>query len=244
MAISFFWRCEGTTLSATDDLPGTDTSATLNGSAAINATAALIGSNGLQITTASDQARLDSDTTIIDPLVGSVAFWFRVQTWAAGTSLFYIKGSNFAYNIELYLVGTDELRLHINEDGSGSTLDTTAANLVTNTTYFTAFSWNQPANSRRIRVYNSSGTLLHEVEDTSTAFTAPVDLATTDGFRPGEARGFSGAAYLDNIFIGKAYGDADDFLTNRSITSYTSYTTGGGPTPGPALQQVLTPLRW
>lgn len=227
-AISFFWRAEGTTLSGTDDLPAGDTSVTLNGTAAVNATAGLIGTNGVQVLTFSDNARLDSNTTLIDPTVGSVGFWFRIQTWSNGASLFYVRGSNFAYNIELYMTGTDELRLHFNEDGSGSTLDTTAANLATGTTYFCTFSWNQPANDRRIRVYNSSGTLIHEVEDTSTAFTAPVDLATSDGLRIGEARGFAGAVYIDNIFIGKAYGDADDFLTNRSITSYTSYGGGGG----------------
>jgi hypothetical protein len=227
-AVSFFWRAEGTTLSATDDLPAGDTSVTLNGTAAVNGTAALVGSNGVQLSAASDNARLDSNTTLIDPLVGSVAFWVRIQTWTNGASVFYVRGSNFAYNIELYMTGTDELRLHINEDGAGSTLDTTAANLVTGTTYFVTFSWDQPNSDRRIRVYDSSGSLIQQVEDTSTAFTAPVDLATSDGLRIGEARGFSGAAYMDNIFIGKAYTDADTFLTNRSITSYTSYGGGGG----------------
>lgn len=251
MAISFFSRCEGTTLSGTDDLPGADTSVTLNGTAAINATAALVGSNGIQILAAGDSYRLDADTGVIDPQVGSIACWFNVQTWTNGNSLFQIRGSNFAYNLTLMTIGASgsgNLRFRINDGGAGQTdLDLSTNALALNTTYFATISWDIAANDRRIRVYNASGTLIEQNEDLVTALTAPTDLSVADGMRFGEVMGAgSGAFYLDNIFIGKAYADADDFLTNRSITTYTNYSVGGGGggTPTHGRGRELSPMGW
>lgn len=231
-AVTFFWRAEGTTLSGTDDLPGADTSATATGAPAINATAALVGSNGIQVDAGGEHYTLDND--VVDRLVGSVGFWIRIQTWAAGGTFWYVRGSSYTYAIRVAMVGTDELRLQFNEDVNVSTLDTTAANLATNTTYFVTASWDQPNNDRRLRVYDSSGTLIHEAEDTSTAYTAPVDLAAaSNGHRFGEASGAGAAFYLDNIFVGGVYADADTFLCNRSITTYTSYAACGGGSAAP-----------
>jgi hypothetical protein len=232
MAISFFSRCEGTTLSATDDLPGSDTSAALNGTAAINGTAALAGANGLQILAAGDTYRVDSETGIIDRMVGSLAFLFRVQTWANGASLCYVRGSSFDQNFMVLMLGSSgsgNLRFRINDQGAGqTTLDLSGNAIALNTTYYADISWDIAANDRRIRLYDfAGGTLLDSAEDLTTALTAPADLVGTDGVRLGESAGIgSPAYYLDNFFIGKAYADADAFLANRAITSYTQY--GGG----------------
>jgi hypothetical protein len=116
-----------------------------------------------------------------------------------------------------------EVRFTINQDGDQSDLVTADADLALNTTYFITASWDQPNNSRRVRVYNSSGTLITGVEDTSTPFTAPADLGGTDRMLFGEVAGVTAAYYIDNIFIGDGYPDADTFLTYRNITSYTQY---------------------
>lgn len=234
-AISFFYRCEGATLSGTDDLPGTDTSVTLNGTAANNATAVLIGTNGCQIAAAGDTLRVDSETAVIDRQVGSIAFWFRVQTWTNGNSLLYIRGAAFGDNFTVIGIGASgsgNLRFRINDGGSGQTsLDLSGNHIALNTTYFATFSWDIAANDRRVRLYDASGSLLEANEDLSTALTAPADLVASDGLRIGESLGAgAGAFYIDNFFIGKAYADADTFLTNRSITSYTAYG-GGGAAP-------------
>ncbi len=249
MAISWFSRCDGATLSGTDDLPGSDTSVSLNGTAAINGTAALVGGNGLQILAAGDTYRVDSETGIIDRLVGSLGLVFRVQTWANGASLCYVRGSSFDQNFMVFLLGSSgsgNLRFRINDQGSGqTTLDLTGNAVALNTTYYADISWDIGANDRRIRLYDfAGGTLLDSAEDLVTALTAPADLVGTDGLRLGESAGIGAPAYyLDNVFIGKAYADADAFLANRAITSYTQYSVGGG-SPGPALQTLSQPMRW
>lgn len=229
MAITFFWRCEGATLSGTDDLPGADTSATANGAVAINGTAALVGSNGIQSATSGEHYRLDAEAAVIDPLAGSLAFWFRVQTWVQNAILIYLGGTSGSNSIHIALAGngapTRNLRLRI-ETATGPTainLDLAGSLVELNTTYFATASWDNAANDRRVRLYDSSGTLLDSTEDTSTSYTAPTELVATDKLRIGEAGGFASAFYIDNVFIGKAYADADTFLTNRSITSYTQY---------------------
>ncbi|MDO8357281.1 MAG: hypothetical protein Q7U76_12900 [Nitrospirota bacterium] len=228
MAISFYSRLNGLTLSAVDDLPGTNPVGTLNGAAVINATAALAGSNGLQVLGAGDAFKLDAETAIINPLVGSLGFLFRVQTWAAGATMLRIRGSSYLYNMGIYMIGASgsgNLRLRINEeDASQIDLDGAYAGIQLNTTYYCDASWDQPNNDRRIRLYDASGVSLNVVENTSVAFTAPVDLTHPNGFSIGEAAGMgTPAIYIDNAFLGKAYADANDFLSNRNITSYTQY---------------------
>jgi len=236
---TFFWRMEGTTLSGTDDHDAGDTSIELSGTAAINGTAALVGSNGVQILTAGDHARWDSSTALISPTVGSVGFRVRVQTWANGGTFWYVRGSSYTYAIRIAMVSGDELRLQFNEDSGVSTLDTTAANLATDTTYIVTASWDQPANARRLRVYNSSNVLIQEVSDLTTAYTAPVDLATTNGARVGDATGANAAYYIDNLFLDDTWAGADEILCNNSITSYTAYAAcSGGARPGGLLLGV------
>lgn len=247
MALTFFWRCESATLDGTDDYTaGTDTTGTANASVAINATAALVGSNGIQVTGASDHYRFDSENAVTNPSVGSVGFWVRVTSWAAPSSLITVLGNPTSNSMVLENTGSAGAGNFILSFNATDTLTTTYGALDAGITYFVTFSWNQPASDRRIRIYSSAGSLLHETEDTSTAFTAPANLANTDRMRFGEASGAALAMYMDNIFIGDAYADADAFLTNRSITSYTAYGGGGGGggVPGHGRGRELSPMGW
>jgi hypothetical protein len=236
MALTFYWRCEGTTLDATNDynanLP--TEAATVDAAPAINATAAKYGSNGVEIN-AAEGYRFDAATTNVNRLTGSVGFWVNVQTWLNARAFLFISGSFFEYSIGVQMVNDTEIRLRINDQSAtlASSFDTTAASMATATWYFVTASWDQPNNKRRIRVYNSAKSLIQQVEDTTTAYSAPTDLVLTDGIYIGEGNGLGGALdyYLDNIFIGNAYADADTFLTNADITSYTQYGAGGGGGP-------------
>jgi hypothetical protein len=120
-------------------------------------------------------------------------------------------------------------------------LDTSGASLAAGNWYFVVGQWDQPNNSRRIAVYDSSGALLAENEDIATAYSAPTALDASDGLRFGDASGWGATrnGWFDNIFVGSAYTDAATFLSNRDITSYTGYTVGGSTTVTPA-QAALT----
>ena len=224
-AITFFWRAEGTTLDGTADYSAGDTTATASGTPAINATAAIIGSNGIQVDSSADRYRF-TNTSIITAAAGSVGFYINWQTFsAAGATWFYAQGVSFNDYVQVRGINTDELRLSIKNTVPGATvnLDTTAVNITTGSNYFVTISWDDAADLRRICVYNSGGTLVEACTVSSAAFDAPVDLTGTDNLEFGEANGFSTAYYLDNLFVGSAYADADTFYCNRNITTYASY---------------------
>lgn len=228
MSVLWFSRFHGLTLSATDDKPGTNATVSVTGTADLNATAALIGGNGLQVLAAADSYRADAETAVVNRLVGSAAFLFRVQTWGALATIMYIRGAAFGDNLTLLSIGSSgsgNLRFRVNDQGTGeSTLDLTAGAIALNTTYMVTVSWDQPNHKRRIRLYDhASGSLLDETEDLVTTFTAPADLVSGGGLRFGENAGQSIQLYIDNAFIGDGYDDEATFKAKRSITSFTQY---------------------
>lgn len=231
--ITWFWRAESTTLDGTHDYTaGVDTTGTTSG-ASIDASAALVGSNGVLVNASLDDIQFDGETAIHNRLAGSMAFWFRVQTWLAGVSLVYVRDSASGNNrIDVTLQGTSgsgDIRLTTRNTSATSTLDafTSGANLAVDTTYFAVVQWDDANNDRRIAVYDSSGTLISENEDTVTDFNVPSSLGGTNQWSVGSQIAGATAFYIDNVFVGDAYTDGACFLTNRSITSYTSYSCGG-----------------
>jgi hypothetical protein len=96
MALTFFWRCEGTTLDGTHDYSAGGTTATGSSSAAINATAARVGTNGVQAPTASDYYSLSA--TGIYGTTGAAAFSLYVAggTWVADAVPFLLDGTGGA----------------------------------------------------------------------------------------------------------------------------------------------------
>lgn len=232
MAITFFWRCEGTTLSGTDDLPGADTSAAATGSPEISATAALVGSNGILINANNEYYSLNSEDAVLNSAAGAIGFWFRSQSFAADSDVIRLRFNSGDSSDWVGVVTSTTTNNHLvflfRTSGVGYTvLDSTYA-ISNDTTYFVIVKWDNAANDRRIEIYNSSGTLLQADEDLATSWTAPAEAyPVTDGMAfggPSSSINF----YLDNIFIGTAWADGDAFLTNRSITSYTAYGAGGG----------------
>ena len=233
MALMFYWRCEGTTLDGTHDYSAGDTTASANNSVSISATAAKLGSNGL-LADAVNEWYSFSSASIVTIDQGSVGFWLQWKTGVPAVGdVTGLRIRELANNnaIQIKYTTSNEVQLDIAKDGVGSiTLNTTAANCAVDNWYFITISWHLSADKRRIRVYNSSGTLINAAEDTSTdlATNTPSALDTIQIGNPDSSH--ANQIWIDNIFVGSEYADADDFLTNRDITSYTSYSAGAPPT--------------
>jgi len=232
MALTLYWRCEGTTLDATHDFSAADTTAATNNSPSLDAAAAKLGSTGILINGVSERYDF-APTSIISPATGTVAFWFRFMNSMVNLETFFLARGSASSNDSITIgigAGNDEVFLGIRRNGGTNvTLTTSAANMTTNTWYFIVASWDQPNSDRRIAVYDSSGTLLSENIDTTTAYDQPTALDASNGIRFGDSSGWGATkvCHFDNIFIGSAYADGDTFFSNRDITSYTSYSTGG-----------------
>lgn len=226
MALSWFWRAEGTTLDGTHDFANGTGTVTLNASASISATAALVGSNGLWANGVSQQGRIDSTTTVFDTATGAIGFLFRATAWAGGTLIvnvgtggsnqygFTLSGSSGSGNISFYC-GDPE--------GTNVSAVTTVGNLAQAVTYGVIGRWDHGANTLRIEVYSTpTGTpsLVQGVSNTG-GYTQPSGLATSEGFRLGDGSGLGFTGYFDNIFVSKVY--AEPIESNFSITSYTAY---------------------
>ena len=236
-APTFFWSAEGnsTTLSCTGSNPcsgtdysASDTTATANGTAAVNGTAALKGSYGVQIAALGDRFAFNN-ASIISPTEGAVGFWINWQTFnTAGATIFFTRGANANDYIRIGGANTNELRLSIrNNGGSDQDLNTTAVNIGTGANYFITASWDATPR-RKLCVYDATLTLVEACTTSTSAYTAPADLTNTSGLRWGEAAGYSTAFYLDNMFVGSSYDDADAFVCNANIATYTSYAACGG----------------
>jgi len=235
--LTWYWGMENTspndlTLSGTTDYTaGADTTCTVNGTADVNGTAALIGSAGLQVIDASDYCAFNASETVTPTTTGSIAFYFRIQTWVNDASLFMVRANASSdTNIKIFLSTGDDLSFSIRDLTLGTrTLPTVGAGLTTNTTYFATFQYDTGADDMKICIYDSGGSLVQAcTEDLSTAVYEPDALDASNGFRWGESAGYNAAFYIDNTFVGNAYADADTFYCNRNITSYASYGACGG----------------
>lgn len=227
-APTFFWRMESTTLSSGIDYveSGGDTTPTAGGAPALNATGAMVGTNGL-VASAGQNYRFDTSTTVFDRNVGSYAMLLRVTTWSSLARIVMIRGASAADQYSINLSGTDEITFIAGDpDGSNVAATTTAANLATNTIYGVIARWDQPNSLLRIEVYSDplgTPTLIQGVSNTS-GFTAPSALATADRFRVGENGGSGGAVHMDNVFVSKTY--AEPFENNFGITDIDNFSSG------------------
>lgn len=223
---TFFWRCEGTTLDATHDHSAGDTTATAFSAIAIDATSALVGSNGCNANAGSDDNYNFASASIFSTAQGAAAFKVQVKTWGDDTSILSIYNAGAPSDqIILELEGTDELLMrHRVNGGDNNTHTTSASNLVINTTYIFVIRWNVSTSTRRIETYTSGGTLIEGISATSPALSAQGALTIFE-FGTG---GGGGRFWLDNLVVGDAYADPVETWAN-----YTSYTQIGGSSNAP-----------
>ena len=228
MALTFFWRCEGTTLSGTDDYveSGGDSTPTAGGTPSIAAGGAIVGTNGIIAGTGSNY-RFDTGTAVFDPTVGSFGMLFRINTFNNQARPLMIRGATAANQYSLQLSGTSEISFIVGDpDGTHVAATTTSAGLVTDTDYGLVCRWDQANSHLVIEVYSDptgTPTLLDSVD--AGAFTAPTELAAGDRFRLGENGGVAGSFDIDNVFVSKVY--AEPIEDNFGITSFTQYGAGG-----------------
>jgi hypothetical protein len=227
MALTFYWRCEASALDGTHDYSAGDTTGTDVNSPSYTTGARLVGTSGTGLLIDADEKVTFAPASIVTASAGTVAFWFQCTDFGlddnrtfftvndsgggSDTIRLRLEGASGAANVVLY---TD-----YGEVGTQASIATVGANLASGSKYFVVASWDDSANDRRIAVYNSSGVLIDDTEDTSTAFS----IATTspDTIIIGNNGAYRG--YYDNVFIGNAYADSATFLEKRNIESYTEY---------------------
>lgn len=240
-ALTFFWACESTTLASgtTDFSP--DTSATGGGtSPSITAGAAIIGTNGCEFNNATGGEHYrfsNAGHQIVSNTAGSIALGFNMATRAANGTLFYIQGASSGNDhIQIFTTATDELKCQIKSNNGGTPVTasatTTAFNFSLSTTYWVTCGWDVGANQIKICVYDNTGAQLDTTCRTGSGLVAPTDLTLSDAFRIGETSGASQTENIDNIFVWDTLAGADScFLSNRTITAYSSYTCGSSVVP-------------
>lgn len=217
-ALTMFWRCEGTTLDATDDYSAGDTTATLNAGATLTAGAAKSGSLGLDCdgNTTSDVAF--SSASIVNRMTGCVGMWFRwTGGWFDGSDIFRYDGTNFYVSLWTQATsGRLGARYSITGQGQADAL-MAATSLVQNTWYFVVLRWDVATRDLiRLEVYNADGTLREGVQ------------ATQSGSMTGTAEGSTflfGTAYMVanlDLFMASSRYDLP-LHAYRNYTSYTSY---------------------
>jgi len=230
MALTLFWRCEGTTLDGTHDYSAGDTTATASGGtpASISATAVKIGTNGILCSGTNSNMALDS-ASIAATAEGAFAAWVWVTTWVAGSSVINVNGSNGNNRIRVVTIGTSgsgNFELRCKQAGQTERqIATTAGNLATGNWYFIVATWKSATTSATLDVYDSSGTIISgcAVSGTYASTNVPAELTTCKWGDEGAA---NASSYIDNIFWGSVIADAATFLTKRDITSYTEYAGG------------------
>lgn len=207
--ITFWWRCEGTTLDGSDDhTNGEDSTATLASSAAINTDAVKIGTNGLDCPSADDRAEFtDSTDGMLDPESFRVGMWVYINSWPTNYDGVFVRKDSGAADIYLnYRYTEHTLRLNY-----GAVLATTTATLSLSTWYFVEYA--AELSSDTLKIY------IDGVERASSS--ASLSTPTAGGYvRIGEGVGADGDFYIDNVIISNDI--TRDLYALRNVTAYSN----------------------
>jgi hypothetical protein len=219
-SLTKFWRMEDANIDATHGyIAGSgDTSGAASGDAVFNTAANKAGTNGLDLPNDYDYVLFDSNVTdYIAEEQGTVAFWFRVTTWADGANLWYAydDGSNL---IRIRLNGTDEIQAGINHTSGNSSI-TTSEDLSTATWYWVEYTWDTSANTHSLKVWDTTDIKENPTVDTTENETLYAITVVSEYY------GTSGApnadVHMDLCLIFNAYGvETYDY---RDYTSYTDF---------------------
>lgn len=226
MAITFYWRCEGTTFSGTHDYSAGDSTPTSLGSPTIAGGAAKVGSFGISCPV-SVTSHYEFDATSILGMVGSVGYWFQAVSAnpASGTAYgFQAVGTDTTDLIAVYASGTDEIQFRNSNSGTNSNLTSTSADLVAGNWYGVIIRWDfttPSSSSKKLEVYNSAGSLISglpaELTGANLTTSVPADLVSIQCGR--HSSGSAVVQYADNFIIGSGYNDV-----TAAMLAYDSYT--------------------
>ena len=231
MALTFFWRCEGATLTAGVDYSAGDTTATAANSATIDAAAARYGTNGV-LTAATATSRYGFDpTSIVNKAVGAVGFSFRFPSSLPPAANSYgVRIENAAASDTLGTeISSTYVRLRATKNGVGSAYATATYSPSTATWYGVVFRWDFANDRMACELYDASGNLLASGENTgATVSDYEIDALTTYGLRVGNSTGAGTIVmHVDNVFVADAYdepiqnnfgiSDIDDYVGTASV---------------------------
>jgi len=226
----FYWSAESATLDATRDYnPNNSTeTASTTGTPAINGTAALVGSNGIQITGsgfAAEYYSFESASTNVNAAAGTIGFYVRIQTFTDAAALVRLRTNSGAANdnVTVYLstATNNHIRLSIRNSGSGTVSFDCSTALSNDTTYYVIVGWDRSVNDRRCEIYDSGGAPVGSNEDLTTSWTTPATgYPVTNGLIVGDIAGANAAYYLDNLNLYDTYADIATAYTDRNRTSY------------------------
>jgi len=223
--LTFFWRCEGTTLDGTHDYSAGDTTATLDSGTTISSAQPMVGTNSLALSGTSDSAIFAINSNdLISPSAGAIGFWVRIGTQSAGAELFSAWNlSTPSNNIRVFMDASDasQLKFQYRSSAGDNNQVGTTIGLTTGTWYFIVARWHYANSDIRLEIYDDTGTLLQYVEDLSSGFVAggPAGL---DTLQIGTNTGANiGTTYFDNVFIADTYNAPLQHFS--TITSYTQY---------------------
>lgn len=222
MALTFFWRCEGTTFSGTDDYSAGDDTPTANGGIVLSSTQARVGTNSIFAEEFTKYYAFDS-ASIFDSTEGSCGFSIYFNTVNSGSILMQFTDASEGDNrIRITVSGTD-INLEIGKVFETSVnVATSGVSLTTGVWYGIVARWGSTAEDAAIEVYNASNTLIDSTENTSVG--SAVWNTDIDTIHIGDEGAASPDAYIDNVFVADTY--AEPIESNFTITSYTNYSDG------------------
>lgn len=227
MALTFFWRCESSTLDGTHDYSAGDTTGADTASPTYT-TPAFAGTNSLNADNFLSFVEFAS-SSIYSAGEGCCALAFYMPTWGGATFAAFQDDATPNNHLRISTSGASGsggISVEVEEQlESTDTVSTGDIGLASATWYFIIVSWDEAATTIRIQTYNSSGVEIDTTTDT--AVTAAAWPPSGDEFMFGDTAGDNNDLNIDNVFIGSAYTDSSDFLSNYNITSYTNYSTGG-----------------
>jgi hypothetical protein len=223
MAITFFWRCEGTTFDATHDYSAGDSTPTALGTPSIAAGAAKVGSNGISCPV-SDTSHYGFDAASILGMVGSAGWWFKAVSAnpASGSAYgFQTVGTDTTDLIAVFSSSTDEIQFRNANSGTNSNLTTSGATLVAGNWYGVIIRWDfttPSSSSKKLEVYDSAGSLISglpaELTGADLTTSVPADLVSIQCGR--HSSGSAVVQYADNFVIGSAYADVTPAMLGYS----------------------------
>lgn len=193
--ITFFWRCEGFTLTG-DDYSAGDTVADTVGDVAINTDAVKIGTNGLDIPGMNARVEFfnSAASDIISGSEGRIGFWLQINTLENNATVLYIQEDSDDY-LKVVVYNDTELLFSWKEAGVATTLVVSPTVGVYN---FYEYAWDSVSNTRTLYVNG-----VQEAQNTD-SFVAHDFSSQTLTF--GITLGYPGDKYMDNIMISS---DAD-----------------------------------
>lgn len=232
MALTFFWRCEGSNLTSPYDYSAGDTTSNLINSAVLEYNSGRNGSRSLKKPSGAAGGATFSPASIfpgsvVTPTdtVGCMGCWVKQTTLyngGSGTSGFP-RFRNLASTHFIYITGCDgqDSRNYgalISGAGGQVHLQCSGNVLTAGDWFFVILRWDVPNDKIRLEVYNESLTLVDSAEDLTTDLSTrcPSDI---DIFSTGSWASAAGDMYFDTFMVANDYNEP-----LQDYANYNSYT--------------------